>query len=232
MKNYYILLIRILTKPFVYALFITAITFNIFAFYYPERLISSRCSVPLANYTYCDVYLLTILVIAIYFSCGQDFSNSMEELSLASGKSRTNRFILMKSLYLLLIYVMVYVPTYLNLYNGYKKVIAKDLIVTPIGQAIFYSAMTNLFVISLALLILYITRSISVSIMVYSFIYIIEEFLWKSYIMRQHGILNHLWSNETSILTSSKLCYILVSIFILYGVLKLGGRQKHMRSTT
>lgn len=136
----------------------------------------------------------------------------------------------MKFVYLLLIYVMIYIPTYLNLYNGYTKTIAKDFKIIPLNQAVFYSVATNIFVISLALFILYISRSISISIMTFSLLYIIEEFLWKSKLMGQYGILNHLLTNKKSILINSKLCYILISIFILYGALKLGGRQNHMKS--
>lgn len=71
---------------------------------------------PISLFTYCDVYLLLLFIILIFFFLGTDFTNSMEEITLAVGGSRTNKFMARKLGTILFVYLILYVISFANIY--------------------------------------------------------------------------------------------------------------------
>jgi hypothetical protein len=184
--------------------------------------------VPTSLYTYCDVYLLLLFVILIFFFLGVDFNNSMEEIALAVGGSKTNKFMLRKLATILLLYSVLYLITFVNIYTLYVQLLEGNNELVPIIEIIIYSLSTNIFIISISLLILLITRDIAVSTSIITSYYLIEEALWKCMITDKKGILEHIYEYyefENGELIKIKLIYMLLSIAILFITYKISKRK-------
>lgn len=179
-------------------------------------------------YTYCDIYLLVLFIILMFFYIGTDFKNSMEDISLAIGGSKTNKFMLRKLGVLLLVYSFLYIITFINVYNIYMRVIPKDSTLVPLREVVFYSITTNLFIISLSLFILFLLKDIAVSTSIITAYYLIEEGLWRCNVMRKWGILGHMYQYydyAPGEIVKVKLVYIVLSIVLLFLTYKLSQRK-------
>lgn len=186
--------------------------------------------IPTALYSYCDVYLLLIFIILVYFSIGADFYNKMGEITLAIGGSKTNIFMLKKFLSLFVVYVPLYLATYINIYTLYISGTQNGQPI-PFSEVFLYSVTANIFVIVLALFILFLTRDIPVSLVLILSYYLIEEHLWRAKITRQFGILGHIYSYYESSkagFIKIKMIYLIFSIVLAIITLKLAGRERRI----
>lgn len=179
-------------------------------------------------YTYCDIYLLVLFIILIFFYLGTDFKNSMEDISLAIGGSKTNKFMLRKLGVLLLFYSFLYTITFINVYNIYMRIIPKDSTLVPLREVVFYSITTDFFIISLSLFILFLLKDIAVSTSIIIAYYLIEEGLWRCKVMQKWGILGHMYQYyeyTPGEIVKVKLVYIVLSIVLLFLTYKLSQRK-------
>lgn len=179
-------------------------------------------------YTYCDIYLLVLFIILIFFYIGTDFKNSMEDISLAIGGSKTNKFMLRKLGVLLLVYSFLYIITFINVYTIYMRIIPKDSTLVPLKEVVFYSITTNFFIISLSLFILFLLKDIAVSTSIITAYYLIEEGLWRCKVMQKRGILGHMYQYyeyAPGEIVKVKLVYIVLSIVLLFLTYKLSERK-------
>jgi hypothetical protein len=184
--------------------------------------------IPTSLYTYCDVYLLLLFIILIFFFLGVDFNNSMEEIALAVGGSKTNKFMLRKLAAILLLYSVLYLISFVNIYTLYVQLLKGNNGLIPIIEIIIYSLTTNIFIISLSLFILLISRDIAVSTSIITSYYLIEEALWKCKITDKKGILEHIYEYyefQNGELIKIKLIYMLLSIAILFITYKISKRK-------
>jgi hypothetical protein len=187
--------------------------------------------VPKEIFYYCDVYLLLLFILLIFFFLGIDFNNSMEEISLAIGGARTNKFMLRKLGVLLLLYLVLYIVTFTNLYTVYLKLITSNVVLIPLKEIIFYSITTNLFIISLSLLVLFLSRDIAVSTSVITAFYLVEEALWRCKVTQKHGILGHIYQYydyKNGEIFSIKLFYMILTIFCLAATYKISSRKSNL----
>lgn len=236
-KFYLKLQSRILSKGLLFVIAGLVVLFNIAIRFYPEFFIPGLNRgvaspgiiriIPTALYSYCDVYLLLILIILLYFSIGADFYNKMGEITLAIGGSKTNKFMLKKFLSLLAVYVPIYLATYLNIYTLYQSGTQEGYLI-PFREAFFYSITANIFVIALALFILFLTRDIPLSMVLILSYYLIEEHLWRAKITKQFGILGHIYTYyEISKIgfVKIKIIYLICAVILSVITLKLAGRE-------
>ncbi|QAA31773.1 hypothetical protein [Clostridium manihotivorum] len=228
MIRFYLKVINnIFIKNLLYIIFAVVVLFNILIRVMPYKFINISTmfqgvavtkKVPNELYMYCDVYLLLLFVILIFFTLGVDFNNSMEDISLAIGGSRTNKFMIRKLISILLVYFFLYSVSFFNIYYLYKKILPSSYILTPILEVLFYSIVTNLFIISLSLFILFISRDIAVSTSLITVYYLIEEALWRCKVMGTSGILGHIYQYtdyKKGELLEVKVIYIILSIILL-----------------
>jgi hypothetical protein len=203
----------------------------------PERFIKvsqtiseapTRCKVPSELYMYCDVYLLILFIILIFFTLGIDFNNSMEEIALAVGGSKTNKFMLRKLISILTVYFCLYIISFLNIYFLYKKLLPNNFIMLPIQEVLLYSFITNMFIISLSLFILFISKDIAISTSLITAYYLIEEALWRCKITQTNGILGHIYQYydyEKGGLLKVKIIYMGISIILLMATYRISQRK-------
>ena len=230
---------KILSRQLLCGIIVLVIMFNIALRVFPHRFIpvngyggllgESLKTVPTFLYSSCDVYLLIIFIILVYFSLGVDFYNKMEELSLAVGGAKYNTYMAKKFFSLLIVYIPVYLLTYVNIYMLYKSLLTKHQMLLPFSELFMYSAVSNVFIISLSLFILFLTRDIPVSIVSISSFYLIEEHLWRAKIMQQYGILGHIYhyySATPQDFFLYKAMYLLGSVLLIAATLKLSGRKR------
>jgi hypothetical protein len=173
---------------------------------------------PVGLFTFCDVYLLLLFIILIFFYIGTDFKNSMEEISLAVGGSKTNKFMLRKLISLLTIYVILYLISFTNMYTLYLNRLHGSGSLISLREIILYSLVTNVFIISLSLFLLFISRDIAVSTSVITSYYLIEEALWRCKITQTNGILGHIYQYSDYTkgeILRVKLFYVLMSFVLL-----------------
>lgn len=226
---------NMLTKNLLYIISLIVIALNIIIRIFPQTFID-RISIdydlrnvnPTSIYTYCDVYLLLLFIILIFFFIGTDFNNSMEDISLAIGGSRTNKFFLRKLISLLLLYLILYTVTFANIYTLYIKLINVSGSLIPLKEILFYCITTNIFIISLSLFILFLSRDIAVSTSIITAYYLIEESLWRCKITQEHGILGHVYQYNIFFrgeFLQEKLIYSCVSLILLFIVYKLSKRK-------
>ena len=186
---------NMITTNLLYAIICFVILFNILIRIFPSTfidlsIISSynpylKNIIPVELFTYCDVYLLILFIVLIFFSLGVDFNNSMEEISLAVGGSKTNKFMLRKLLSMLFLYIIMYIISFINIYSLYLEFIGSKVQIMPFKEIILFSFTTNFFIISLSLLILFLVRDIAVSITIITSYYLIEESLWRCKILKK-----------------------------------------------
>ena len=187
---------------------------------------------PTSLFTYCDVYLLVLFIILIFFFLGIDYETSMEDIALASCGSKTNKLFARKLAAIISLYLVLYTITFVNIYTLYISLIDGKGAMIPVADILIFSATTNLFVFSLSLFILVLSRNISVSISLITAYYLIEEALWRCKITKSNGILGHIYnySNYTVGKTYSvKLLYILFSFVLLFISYKISQRKFSLR---
>ncbi|MEG0308476.1 MAG: hypothetical protein RR636_11060 [Clostridium sp.] len=187
-----------------------------------------RTIIPINLFTYCDVYLLLLFIVIILFSIGTDFGNSMEDISLAIGGSNTNKFMVRKLISLLVLYIIFHMISFINIYSLYIKLIGHKASLIPFTEIILCSFSTNIFIISLSLLILFLVRDITVSITIIASYYLIEESLWRCKIFKEYGVLGHLYQYydyENGEMIKFKLIYILIAIVLLIITYKISKRK-------
>lgn len=188
--------------------------------------------VPIELFTYCDVYLLLLFVILIFFFLGIDFNNSMEEITLAVGGSKTNKFMLKKLVSILVLYFSLYIISFINIYTIYLNLIDGRGSLIQLKEIIFYCIVTNIFIISLSLFILFLFRDIAVSVSLITFYYLIEEALWRCKITQTNGILGHLYqyyNYSKGDIYRVKLFYLAASIILLVITYKISNRKSSFK---
>lgn len=188
--------------------------------------------VPIELFTYCDVYLLLLFVILIFFFLGVDFNNSMEEITLAVGGSKTNKFMLKKLVSILVLYFSLYIISFINIYTIYLNLIDGRGSLIQLKEIIFYCIVTNIFIISLSLFILFLFRDIAVSVSLITFYYLIEEALWRCKITQTNGILGHLYqyyNYSKGDIYRVKLFYLAASIILLVITYKISNRKSSFK---
>ena len=102
----------------------------------------------------------------------------------------------------------------------------------PISELLLYSMSTNIFVISLSIFILFITRDIAVSTSLITAYYLIEEALWRCKVTQTNGILGHIYQYydyEKGGILKVKLIYMLISIILLFLSYKISQRKINYR---
>lgn len=173
---------------------------------------------PIGLFTFCDVYLLLLFIILIFFYLGTDFKNSMEEISLAVGGSKTNKFMLRKLFSLLAVYFVLYLISFINIYTLYLNALPSKGSLIPLSEILLYSLVTNIFIISLSLFLLFLSRDIAVCTSIITSYYLIEEALWRCKITQTNGILGHLYQYSDYVkgdILRVKLFYVLISFVLL-----------------
>lgn len=227
---------RILTQNLLYLIAGIVLFFNLIIRLFPRwfiRIPRAESNIrilltPAALYTYCDVYLLLIFVILIFFFLGTDYKNSMEDIALAVGGSNTNKFMRRKLVVLLLIYLLLYLISFTNIYTLYLNLLKGIGVLIPLKQIIFYSITANIFVISLCLFLITLFRDIPVSTSVITAYYLVEESLWRCKIFLSKGILGHIYQyhdykgNE---IIQVKVFYLFLSVVFLLAAYKLSTRK-------
>jgi len=187
---------------------------------------------PTSLFTYCDVYLLMLFIILIFFFLGTDYDNSMEDIALASGGSKTNKLFIRKLAAIGTLYFVLYTITFTNIYTLYLKLIYGKGVLIPLKEILIYSFTTNLFVFSLSLFILFLSRNISISISIITAYYLIEEALWRCKISQTKGILGHLYQYsdyKPGEIYSVKIIYVLVAFILLFLSYKISKRKLNLR---
>lgn len=187
---------------------------------------------PTTLFTICDVYLLLMFIIIIFFSIGTDFENSMEEISLVSGGLKTNKFFLRKIASLLTLYFVLYVVSFANIYFLYLDKLRGIGRLVSFKEILLLSFSTNLFIISLSLFVLFISRNITVSVSLITAYYLVEESLWRSKVTGRKGILGHLYQYSDYIkdeIYSIRITYIIVAIILLFLSYKISQRKFDLR---
>ncbi len=229
---------NMITKNLLYIVTLFILLFNFIIRIFPKKFINaSKLNnthiqlkiIPYKLYTYCDVYLLLLFVILIFFFLGIDFKNSMEEISLAIGGSNTNKFMLRKLIALLSIYFILYFISFVNIYTLYIKLVGNSSVFIPLKEIIFYSACTNIFIISLSLFILFLSKDIAISTTLITAYYLVEEALWRCKITQEKGILGHIYQYydyTKSELFNIKILYIIFSTILLFLTYKISKRKK------
>lgn len=186
-------------------------------------------TIPTGLFTFCDVYLLLLFIIIIYFFLGKDFTNSMEEIAIAIGGSKMNKFMYRKLYSTLILYFSLYVVSFINIYTLYIKLLPSNVKMISLTEILIFSFTTNLFIISLSLVILFITRNIPISIIIITAYYLIEEFLWRCKVTQTKGILGHLnqyYDYANGEIMKVKLIYIFVSVILLYILYRMSSRKR------
>ncbi len=187
----------------------------------------TKVIVPIELFEYCDGYLLLLFIILLFFFLGTDFTNSMEDISLVVGGSKTNKFMLRKLISLLCIYMALYVITFTNIYTLYSKCVSNTILI-PLKEIILCSFTTNVFVIALSLFLLFLFRDIIVSVTAITAFYLIEELLWRCRIFKNSGILGHIYryyDYKSGALYKVKLIYIVISVVLLFLTYLLSRRK-------
>lgn len=227
---------NMITKNLLYIVTLLVLIFNVIIRIFPRKFINisiednSLKIIPYKLYTYCDVYLLILFIILIFFFLGTDFKNSMEEMTLAIGGSNTNKFMARKLISILSLYVVLYLVSFVNIYTLHIKLANHNNIFVPLKEIIFYSITTNIFIISLSLFILFLSRDIAVSTTIITSYYLIEEALWKCKVTQGKGILGHIYQYydyESGELFKVRIVYIIVSIILLFITYRM---NRHSRS--
>ena len=160
------------------------------------------------------------------FFIGMDFLNSMSSITLVSGGGRVNKFMLRKIAVILLVYIGLYVITYTNIYTIFFNVIGKDVSIIPFWVSIRLSFVSNIFIIALSLFLLFLTREVSIPIIIVVSFYFIEEYLWRCKITQESGLLSHLYQyNDYNI--KSTLAYFTAACVLLVVTYFLAQREKN-----
>lgn len=236
-KFYLYIQSKLLSKAFLYSALLVIIIFNILLRISPNSFIHIYGSsssygmntkiMPLSLFAYCDVYMLLIFIIIIYFSLGMDFYNSMEEITLAIGGSKINIYMFKKFISMFAVYFPLYILTYINIYTLYSSHL-KGYNLISFHEVFFYSVVTNIFIISLSLFILFLTREIAVSLVIITSYYLLEEYLWRSKVTKEYGILGHIFCYYDASfikLIIIKILYLAASFVLIYITLKLSGKK-------
>lgn len=237
MKFYIKILNNILVKNLLYIVIFIVFAVNIFIRIFPSMFIHDLegsyyvgMTQPIAIYTYCDVYLLLLFILLLFFYIGIDFNNSMEEISLTVSSSVVNKFTIRKLITILVVYFFLYAISFINIYTIYLQFLSHNRYLLPLKKIIFYSFCTNVFIISLSLFILLLTKDISISTVIISSYYLIEEHLWRCKISGKYGILGHIYHYEDykpNEIIKIKLWYILISIVLLFLFCQLSKRKRY-----
>lgn len=238
-KFYFKLQNKMLTKNLFYYIAFIVIVFNIAIRICPGKFISINKFgyakiydlkvIPREIFTYCDVYLLMMFLIIIFFFIGKDFNNSMEELTLCIGGSKINKFMVKKLFVIMSIHVSLYIITFINIYSIFLKFNNSYSKIMPLKEIIFYSITTNIFIISLGLFILFFTRDIAITTILITSYYFIEEALWRCKVTQQRGILAHLYQYEgygAEYMVKTKLIYLGISVILLLITYNLSSRKR------
>lgn len=236
-KFYFKILNKMLTKNLLYIIIFLVLLFNTIVRLFKEEFIHIPAInggtmiinlIPNKIYSFCDLYLLLLFVILIFFFLGVDFKNSMEELALSIGGSRTNKFMLRKLAIILIIYFALYFISFVNIYTLYLAMLPNKILLTPLKEIIFYSMVTNIFIISLSLFILFLSRDTAVSTSIVTAYYLIEEGLWRCKVTQKYGILGHIYQYndyESGEILKIKLFYLLLSLILIFLTYKLSKRK-------
>lgn len=188
--------------------------------------------IPTKLFTYCDVYLLMLFVILIFFLLGSDYRNSMEEITLACGASKANKFMLRKLLAILVLYSCLYIISFINIYTLYVNGLPKQYSLMPLTEILYSSLTANIFVISLSLFLVVLFKDIAVSTSIITAFYLVEEALWRCKITMTKGVLGHIYQYsdyKPGEMLKVKLCYILISAVLLFITYRLSQRKRRLR---
>lgn len=224
---------NMLVNKLLYIITSLVLIFNIILRIFPKSFLKShqfngiQIIVPIELYEYCDGYLLILFILLIFFFLGTDFSNSMEDISLVIGGSKTNKFMLRKLISLLCLYLVLYIITFINICTLYSKC-NKDAILIPLKEIILYSFTTNLFIIALSLFLLFLFRDIIVSTTLITAFYLIEELLWRCRFLKTNGVLGHIYryyEYKNGEIYKVKLIYIGISLLLLFLTYLLSKRK-------
>jgi len=156
----------------------------------------------------------------------------MEEISLAIGGSKTNKFMIRKLFSMLFLYMIMYTMSFINIYSLYIKLVDNKVSIMPFKEIILCSFTSNIFIISLSLLVLFLVRDIAVSITIITSYYLIEESLWRCKLLKKYGILGHLYNYydySSGEMIMIKIIFILISLVLLLITYKLSRRKRNNR---
>lgn len=233
---------NMITTNLLYAIISFIILFNILIRLFPYIFIDVssilnhsqfvKSIIPVKLFTYCDVYILILFIVIIFFTLGIDFNNSMEEISLAIGGSKTNKFMIRKLFSMLFLYMIMYTMSFINIYSLYIKLVDNKVSIMPFKEIILCSFTANIFIISLSLLVLFLVRDIAVIITIITSYYLIEESLWRGKLLKKYGILGHLYNYydySSGEMIRIKIIFILISLVLLLTTYKLSWRKRNNR---
>ncbi|MDU2105746.1 MAG: hypothetical protein ACLR3R_10720 [Clostridium paraputrificum] len=173
-----------------------------------------------------NFWMLLFCTTCILFIIGMDYTNSIVDISIIAGGSKSNIYLIRKLITFLSIYIPIYFCTAINVLIGMRIDGHAN-----IKTILIYSLITQIFVISFTLLCIGVTRSISISMTLVTFGYFIQEFLWRGKITKEYGVLAHrffLDVGDDSFRVKVKLFYFILSIVFLWGVYKSIGRKRHI----
>lgn len=238
MKFYLDISAKVLSKKFLYSVPILVVVFNFVLRLFPDTFfedygllegsVPGTIIVPKELFGYCDVYLLLLFIIIVYFALGLDFTNSMEDVTLIAGGSKLNMFMLRKFFSLLCIYVPLYIITYINVYSIYLSRLKYRADAMPLKQVIFYSVTANVFIIAMSLFILFLTREVTVSTVIIVSYYLIEEYLLRAKVMGVKGVIGQVYDYfEPSRMNidTYKIWYIAASVPLFFLAAKLCSKK-------
>lgn len=121
-----------------------------------------------------NFWMLLFCTTCILFIIGMDYTNSIVDISIIAGGSKSNIYVIRKLITFLSIYIPIYFCTAINVLIGMRIDGHAN-----IKTILIYSLITQIFVISFTLLCIGVTRSISISMTLVTFGYFIQEFLWR-----------------------------------------------------
>lgn len=184
--------------------------------------------IPQQLFSYCDVYLLGIFIIVMFFMITKDFQTSIEEITLVIGGSRGNKYILRKLLTLFIIYISLYIISYFNIYTIIESRVTRPLM--PLSHCLLFSISTNVFIIALSLFILFVTRDIIINTIIMVSYYLIEELFWLCRFTQEKGILAHVYfynpSNYNQLL-NYKIVYVIIAIILILTTYIISSRKRN-----
>lgn len=230
---------KMLTENLLYLVIALVLEVNIFIRIFPRMFISLPVdrnysggikTVPAFLFVYCDVYLLMLFIILIFFFLGTGFTNSMEEITLAAGGSRTNKFMARKLGAILFVYLILYVVSFVNIYSLYSTLLSDNMAMIPLKDIILCSLTANIFIISLSLFLLFAFKDIAICTSIITAYYLVEEALWRCKIMDKYGILGHIYQYydyANGEMYNIKAIYLMLSIILLFITYKISKRKKN-----
>lgn len=227
---------KILTRNILLDVLIIVMVFNIMLVIKPELIINfnsfnevnqQNLLMPTELFIYCDIYMVILFVIMMFFSIGGDFNNSVYDITLAIGGSKTNKFVLKKIISMLLFYACIYLISYINIYRIFLENTSVEVL--EFSKCLFLSSTSIIFIISVSLFLIYITKSVILSSLIVISYYFVEEYLWTCRLFQEKGILSHIYfftPHNVEKIYTSRIEYIAFSIILLFITYLISKRKK------